>query len=39
MIATTFDIACVLLRGMETAFRGSHGYYERASVVGDLGGA
>src|SRR5712664_2996375 len=33
MIATTFDIACSF-RGMETAFRGSHGYYERASVVG-----
>src|ERR1043166_3369195 len=38
MIATTFDIACSF-RGMETAFRGSHGYCERASVVGDLSGA
>src|SRR5437867_6345519 len=38
MIATTFDIACSF-RGMETAFRGSHGYDERASVVGDLSGA
>src|SRR6058998_3353241 len=26
-------------RGMETAFRRSHGYYERGSVVGDLSGA
>ena len=33
MIATTFDIACSF-RGLETAFRGSHGYYERAARAG-----
>src|SRR5438445_9267093 len=38
MIATTFDTACSF-RGTETAFPGSHGYYERASVFGDLSGA